>query len=152
MVDVKYANAYSEILEILNYVSLEDYNKIPKNEIDFYKSNANKNHIFIYNPSKTLEEQKVSKITKALIILLFRDYWATEKQKEKIILKQACDVKKWKESQYHQQLENKYNPDDLFKDRKKNTNTTENIALIEYKKTSFQKILEKLKNLFRVRK
>lgn len=119
MVDVKYANAYSEILEILNYVSLEDYNKIPKNEIDFYKSNANKNHIFIYNPSKTLEEQKVSKITKALIVLLFRDYWATEKQKEKIILKQACDVKKWKESQYHLQLENKYNPDDLFKDRKK---------------------------------
>lgn len=152
MVDVKYANAYSEILEILNYVSLADYNKIPKNEIDFYKSNANKNHIFIYNPSKTLEEQRVSKITKALIILLFRDYWATEKQKEKIILKQACDVKKWKESQYHQQLENKYNPDDLFKDRKKNMNTTENIALIEYKKTLFQKMLEKLKNLFRVRK
>ena len=30
MVDNKYAVAYSEVLEILKYIPIEDYNKIPE--------------------------------------------------------------------------------------------------------------------------
>lgn len=32
MADIKYANAYSEVLEILKYIPIEDYNKIPIKE------------------------------------------------------------------------------------------------------------------------
>ena len=37
MVDEKYGVAYSEILEILKYIPIEDYNKIPKDKtyLDF---------------------------------------------------------------------------------------------------------------------
>lgn len=42
MVNIEYANAYSEVLEILKYVSEEEYNKIPKELIDVYEKNANK--------------------------------------------------------------------------------------------------------------
>ena len=42
MVDIKYANAYSEVLEILKYIPVEDYNKIPKTKIELFKINANK--------------------------------------------------------------------------------------------------------------
>ena len=47
--------------------------------------------MIIYNPEKTLSEQNVSKRAKAIIGLLFRDYWATDEQKEKIIREQKND-------------------------------------------------------------
>ena len=76
MVDNKYAVAYSEVLEILKYIPIEDYNKIPESKINLFKANANYENTFKYDPNKTLEEQNVSKIAKGIIILLFRDYWA----------------------------------------------------------------------------
>ena len=30
MVNIEYANAYSEVLEILKYIPVEDYKKIPR--------------------------------------------------------------------------------------------------------------------------
>ncbi len=91
MIDINYANAYTEVLQILKYVSLEDYNKIPKNKIELFKENANDNYHFTYSPNKTLNEQNVSKIAKGIIAILFRDYWATDIQREKIIKKQNDD-------------------------------------------------------------
>ena len=91
MVSVEYANAYSEVLEILKYISKEDYEKIPNSKIELFETNHNKEYIFKYNPNKTLDEQNVSKTAKAIIAILFRDYWATELQKEKIIAKQNYD-------------------------------------------------------------
>lgn len=91
MVSIEYANAYSEVLGILKFISKEDYEKIPNSKIELFLTNQNKEYIFEYNPNKTLEEQNVSKRTKAIIGLLFRDYWATNEQKEKIIKKQNYD-------------------------------------------------------------
>ena len=59
MVDNKYAVAYSEVLEILKHIPIEDYNKIPKTKIELFKINANNEYTFNYDPSKTLEEQNV---------------------------------------------------------------------------------------------
>ena len=72
--DTKYSIAYTEVLEILKYISFEDYNKIPKDKINLFKTYANKDYVFKYNPSKTLNEQNVSKIAKGIIAILFRDY------------------------------------------------------------------------------
>ena len=114
MVSVNYANAYSEVLEILKFVSKEDYEKIPNSKIELFETNHNKEYVFKYNPNKTLDEQNVSKTAKAIIAILFRDYWATEIQKEKIIAKQNYD---------RMQLEEKkkeiYNSDNIFKNNKK---------------------------------
>ena len=54
MVDIKYANAYVEVLEILKHISREDYNKIPKNKIELFETNANNDYHFTYNPERTL--------------------------------------------------------------------------------------------------
>lgn len=60
MVSIEYANAYSEVLEILKFISKEDYEKIPNSKIELFETNQNKEYIFEYNPNKTLEEQKKS--------------------------------------------------------------------------------------------
>lgn len=114
MVDIKYANAYSEVLEILKYISKEDYEKIPNSKIELFETNHNEDYIFKYNPNKTLDEQDVSKIAKAIIAILFRDYWATEIQKEKIINKQNYDRMK-----LEKEKKIKYNSDNIFKNNKK---------------------------------
>lgn len=97
MVDSKYGIAYSEVLEILKHIPIEDYNKIPRNEIELFETYADKDFTFNYDSSKTLEEQNVSNITKGIIILLFRDYWATEIQRNKIVSKQNYDRVKLEE-------------------------------------------------------
>lgn len=131
MVDIEYANAYSEVLEILKYISKEDYEKIPNSKIELFETNHNKEYIFKYNPNKTLDEQNVSKIAKAIIAILFRDYWATEIQKEKIITKQNYDRK-----QLEEKKKERYNSDNLFKNNEKKINLDgtkqeQKLALIE---------------------
>mgnify|MGYP004619830363 FL=1 len=131
MVSVEYANAYSEVLEILKYISKEDYEKIPNSKIELFETNHNKEYIFKYNPNKTLDEQNVSKIAKAIIAILFRDYWATEIQKEKIITKQNYDRK-----QLEEKKKERYNSDNLFKNNEKKINLDgtkqeQKLALIE---------------------
>ena len=114
MVKKEYANAYSEVLEILKYIPTEDYKKIPENKIELYKKNANIEYHFDYNPNKTLEEQNVSKIAKGIIAILFRDYWATEIQKEKILSKQNYDRNVLEEAK-----KEKYSIDNIFKSKEK---------------------------------
>ena len=52
MVDIQYANAYTEVLEILKNISQEEYNKVPKDRINLFKHNANKEYIFNYDSNK----------------------------------------------------------------------------------------------------
>ena len=85
MVNIEYANAYSEVLGILKFLVQEDYEKIPKEKINLFETNANKDYIFEYDPEKSLQEQNVSQIARTIIAILFRDYWATDEQRNKII-------------------------------------------------------------------
>ena len=141
MVDEKYSIAYSEVLEILKHISQEDYEKIPKSKIELYKENANKNYVFNYNPTKTLNEQNVSKIAKGIIAILFRDYWATPEQREKIIKKQNND-----RIQIEKEKTKKYNPD-VFK--AKNKEEVKNKALVNVKKSKwYEKFFTFIKNIF----
>ncbi len=146
MIENLYANAYKEVLEILKYISIEDYNKIPKSRIELFETYSNNDYIFEYNPKKTLNEQNVSKIAKAIIGLLFRDYWATEEQRNKIIAKQKYD-------RQHIELkkQEKYNSNNIFKNKNQNAKQQESIntiAMVEYKESVFKKILNMIKTIF----
>lgn len=145
MENMEYANAYTEVIEILKYISKEDYNKIPKNKINLFETDANKEYKFTYNPNLTLNEQNVSKRAKAIIAILFRDYWATEKQRKKIIAKQNND-----RMQIEKNKKERYNPDNLFYSRTQKSEHTNNetISLTEYKETFFSKILKKIRQIF----
>lgn len=150
MVNLEYANAYSEILGILKHISKEDYNKIPKEKIVFFQNNYNKEYNFTYDMNKTLDEQNVSKKAKTIIAILFRDYWATDAQREKIKAKEQYD-RKIKEEENRE----KYNPDNLFKkyEEAKNVETiTENNQIIPYKESIFRKIFNNIMSFINFKK
>ena len=143
MVNTEYKIAYSEVLEILKYVSKEEFNKVPQDMLEMFKTNASNERQFIYDPNKTLQEQNVSEIARTIIAILFRDYWATENQRQKILNKQNFDREKIKEEMY--------STNNIFKKQniqQKENSTTNEIAMVEYKESIFTKIKNWFKRNF----
>lgn len=93
MNNIEFSNACYEVLEILKYVKQEDLKKIPRQEIQILRDNANFKHKFIYDAKKGIKEQEISKMAKGIIAVYFYKYTASEKQREKIKLKQEYDKK-----------------------------------------------------------
>ena len=92
-----YTRAYTEVLEILSHFSKEEYAKIPTKKIEFYRSNMDKKYNYKINPEVNLAEQEISKEANAILITLFRDYFASEKQN--IALKKLLNQNQLKEEQ-----------------------------------------------------
>lgn len=146
-VNIEYANAYSEVLEVLNHMSKEDYNKIPKDTLEMFQTNCNNEYQFRYDLNKKFEEQGISKRAKLILAILFRDYWATPYQKEKIIAKQNYERQKLEQQKFE-----KYNPERLFENKRQPIiEKVKNISsMIEVKKEKwYQKIFKVIKNLFK---
>ncbi len=66
-----------------------------------FEANAKNPNNFKYDPSKTLEEQNVSETARGITAILFRDYWATDKQRSKILAKQEYDRELMKKERYN---------------------------------------------------
>lgn len=76
--------AYKEIYEILKIFPKELVDRIPKYKLDYIKQNMDES--YEYNITKeTFDGKTMLDETAAILAILFRDYWATEKQKNKII-------------------------------------------------------------------
>ena len=148
MTNNKYAKAYKEVLEIIKYFPEEEYNKIPKEKIEFYEMNKDQNYQFVINPNIDLLEQNISKEANAIIVTLFQDYFATEEQKEKI-----KEILELNEKKIEQERREQYNPNDIFKEKvntnKDNDITANNNLPIEVKKDNFfRRFIDYIKNLF----
>lgn len=147
---MEYANAYSEVLEILNHIPKSDYDKIPNNMIELFTTNQNKEYIFSYDVNKTLNEQNVSKKAKTIIAILFRDYWATEHQKEKILAKEKYDLE-----QIENKKREKYSSDNIFKnqdikeDKANEIIQSQEVQMVEYKETFFTKFMNWIKRILK---
>ena len=141
-----YAKAYTEVLEIINHFSEDEYKKIPKEKIDFYEKHKDRKYDFKINPNIDLAEQNISRKANAILVSLFRDYFATAKQKE--ILKNLLQ-------QNQEKLEKekylKYNPDNIFNKSYDNNikDSKDEVALVEIKnEVWYRKILNFFKRIF----
>lgn len=105
-----YKKAYTEVLEILSHLPEEEYCKIPKDKIDFYKKHMDKAYIYKINPQLELSKQDISKEVNAILISLFRDYFATDKQKK--ILKNLLNQNQERLEQTKREI---YNVNNIFK-------------------------------------
>ena len=146
-----YPKAYKEVIEILNYVPKESVDKIPKTMIDTLKTKMDKEYDFTVDVNKSFEEQDILEETKAIFANIFRDYWTTPYQKERIEAKEKYDRQKLEEEKMK-----KYNPEDIFKKKqqinesKTVENYNENLHM-EVKKDSFYiKIINFFKKFFHI--
>ena len=146
MISEAYACAYKEVIELLKYTNKQDVNKIPRYRILLWKKNMKKDHEFKIDINKPLSEQNFSDEAKAVLANIFKKYWATDYQKQRILDKEKYDMQI---EEANKSL--KYNPDDLFKNRNKTSNisavneTETTTALVEYKESFILKIFNKIK-------
>ena len=140
-----YSKAYVEVLEIISHFSEEDFKKIPKSEIDFYNENKDNEYEFKINPNIDLNEQNISREANAILVALYRDYFATESQKQ--ILEKLLKQNEQKEEEKKRE---KYNPNDIFKKDKEDSKIENNneILPIEIEEKWYQKILDFFRGLF----
>ena len=146
-----YKRAYTEVIEIIKYFPNEEYAKIPLEKINYYKENMDKDYNFKINPNIELEKQNISRESNAILVTLFNDYFATDRQKEILnnLLKQNQQI-------LEELKQEKYNPSNLFmqsKTQQQNTVTiqednSEN-SLIGIKENFFTKFINFIKNIFK---
>ena len=100
---------YNEILEILNHIPSYDYFKIPDEKIEFFKTYSVKDYNF---KIENINDAKISRETFAIYTALYRDYIATDEEKEKINEILLLNQKR---------KEEKYSSKKLFNSKKEST-------------------------------
>lgn len=135
-------NIYKEVLIILAYFDEELIKKIPDKVFENLKELAGESEEDCYiNTEQDLENQDISEESKDLIALIYYDYIADEQEKKEI-------MKLWNENErkYQEYLREKYNADNIFKNKRQEISMTENTSIIEYKK---ENIFYKIKNFIK---
>ena len=143
MVPKSYADAYQEVIEVLRYSEPNDVNKIPIGKIRFFIEHMNKMHNFKINTEKTLDEQELSEEARAILANLYKDYWATDYEKQRIEAKENYDLE--------QIAKEKYSTDSLFKKREVKAEAishNENSMIIAKKEKWYKKIFNSIKKFF----
>lgn len=140
------SRAYVEVLQILNYIPKEDYNKIPSEIIKNMELNKDKEYLYTVTHFNDFQRQEMLAETEAILAVLFRDYWATEEQRKRILEKEKFDL-----NILEKEKRKLYNSDNLFKKTStlENNNTEDNL-LIEYKETFFSKIKNFITNILHI--
>lgn len=138
--------AYSEVYEILNLLENEYRKRIPQKIIDFFEEERIKEYKPEIKVNVPLTEQNLKRETLVLLAILNINYWCdTEEEKQEFVNELAENEKKKKE------LKQKYNPDNLFKNKKKEKEEIvieqiNNVDMIVYKESN---IFTKLRKWFR---
>lgn len=151
--DIKTKETYSEVYSILNMLGENYITKIPSKLYQMIKEEKSNEYNPQYDFSIALEQQNIKKEALSMIALFHLNYWCNS-QEEKQELKELF---KENEIKYQAELREKYNPDNIFKNRNHSTQNEENIenepvALIEYKENIFKKIINKILEFFKLRK
>lgn len=152
-----YKDALAEVDMILNYVDEESFSKIPEAYISFIKDNKS-DYIAKINPKKSLIEQKLLYETKVVLSVLYRDFWSSEEERKDLIKKEQEELKNIEKNK-----KIKYNSEELFKEKRKNTyqiqnnsknnsknNSQKNTQVLVVRENFFEKILNKIKKLFKL--
>ena len=145
-----YNRSYVEVLEILKLIPKSEYDRIPKEKIEFFEQNKDKNYIYKYN----LKDSKTLRKTDAIIINLYKDYIANEEEKKEIDEKLKQNLIKNEEEKRE-----KY-PVDIFKNKKEKielefrktdlaNNSVEPNKLIVYKESVIVRIWNKFKKIIK---
>lgn len=129
-----------EVLEVLKYLPKDEYERIPKREIEFLESKKDTNYSFKIDKLQSLEQMNISRRANAIMIVLWEKYFASENQKQKlhVILRENYNKEERKKEQYSYE--------NLFKKSKKD----DNIYLIPIKEEKwYERIYKFVKKFFK---
>ena len=134
----------TEVYEILKHLSSENFKKIPSNVINLIKENMDKNYIFKYDISKSLQNQNISRDAVAVLSYINMEYLLNDRQREFIE-----NLHRQNEEDLEQQKRETYNSYTLFINKTINKDT----ALVEYTREKwYKRFINKILNIFKKNK
>ena len=140
--NIRTKEIYSEVYSVLNILGKEYISKLPTEVYLKIEKEKSDDYNPKYNSIINLEKQNIKKESLSMIALFHLKYWC-DSSEEKETLNQ---IFKNNEEIYQQKIREKYNPDNLFKDkhkkiivetRNKGIMRNNNTTLIEYKESFF---------------
>lgn len=148
MENIEYSNSLYQINEILKYMTPNLKARIPKKVISYFENNKSQEYSWTIDKALPLEKQDLLPTTKEILTVLYRDFICDDIERVKLE-KTLSD----NEIKYQEELREKYNPYNIFKDRQKNIEVTEQeiedtTAIVTYKETFLSKIINKIKLFF----
>lgn len=142
------SEVYVDISIIIKMMPIEMREKISKSFINFIEKNKSNNYVSNINPKIPIREQNIRKETKEMLGIIYRDYLCSNEERNKLLKQEEQEIK-----QYEKELRQKYDPNDIFKNKQKEYNYEKekaNVAMVEYKKeTLIEKILKFFKSRFK---
>ena len=140
--------AYSEVDKILSLMEEEYVNKIPSKVLEFIKREKLDDYSPNIKADIPLTEQNLKRDTMIMLAVLNLNYWCESEKEKQEFLDELAKNEKEREA-----LEEKYNPDNIFKNKINNEDIIkQNILPVEYKKENiFKKILNKISSFFKKR-
>ena len=147
MITKEFAEASSEINEILGYLPNEYVEKIPVKLREFFKKVADKDYVSNIDPYKTLDQQKMKLKTKTLLTIIYREYWCNSEERvelDKILIEN--------DRRHEGDIRKKYNTDNIFKQKEIPQKIEEagKNNLINYDNRAwFQKAFDFVSNIFK---
>lgn len=144
--DEEFRKALTEVVEVLKNSEDSIIKKIPQEFNNFLNENMDKNYKPNIDFSKSNWEDNVKEDTKAILALIYRDYLVSKEERNNLLLEEQ------------KEMEERYNPNNLFKNRTKAEETPnseeqnynkENLELMEVKNYPwYKRIYEKILQIF----
>ncbi|MCL2354656.1 MAG: hypothetical protein FWC68_02005 [Oscillospiraceae bacterium] len=117
MVNTETRQAYSEVNTILNLIGNKYTDKIPSKIRDVFAREMDTEYVPEIDINKPVKEQNLKRKTIAIISALNLQYWCEDEAKKQE-LKEAY---KQNGIKHEQELREKYNPDNIFKNKTETT-------------------------------
>lgn len=137
--------AYAEINEILKLIEKEYVQRIPDKVRKFFEDERDTEHKTTIDPNKSLLLQDLNRETFTLLAILNLNYWCDSEDEKKEFIQEL----EKNELAKREEIKIKYDPENLFKDKKEININIEETSLVQYKEGLIKKIINKLKKLFK---
>lgn len=139
--------AYTEVDNFIELLDEYHKNKIPKKLREFFKNEKEKKYIKNIYRNIPIKEQNLLQETLSIIAFLNLQYWCDDEEERKRLRKIYTENEKTSIKQ--ERL--KYDINNIFKERRKeviDVGTKDNVAMIRYKDSLIQRIINKIKKIF----
>ena len=140
--------AYSEVDAILNLLEDKYKEKVPEKVRTFFKEEKMVDYTPTIDVNIPLIQQNLKRETVVLLTILVINYWCDSEEEKQSFIDELEKNEKIKK-----EIQEKYNPDNLFKNRKKTKEDVvmeqvENVEMIQYKENLFTKLKKWFEKMF----
>lgn len=137
-----YSKVFKELSEIFKFIPEEQMKKIPDELVKKIEEKKDNGYYYEVIHIEDFQNQNMLKETRAVLAVLYRDYWASEEERKKIKEQERDELIKRGE-------ELSKNTKEIFTKQDKNIEKEAENAIIVYKESFIRKIIKKIKSFFK---